>query len=132
MELHGKGSDIYMAIKPFLILGLVCTVFGIGITFIATKGLDDRPEKEMVRSFLLSNSTVVDRFGSPITVTYTQQGASVSYGAYGIAGRYRFRIDGSNMSGVVEIQWANHPEHGFWVDSIELLNPPEKPEHLWP
>jgi hypothetical protein len=120
-----------MSKKAWIFLGLVCIGFGVVIAALVSKLIENRPEQGMAQTFLLSNQEVAERFGVPITATYTSEGSSVEYHPGKMAGKYRFEIGGSISSGVLRVQWTSDGEHGFRVETIDLLNPPEVPERIW-
>lgn len=130
LAFHGERSD--MSKQSWIFHGIICVFFGAAIALLVSKLIEERPERELARLFLLSNSVVLERFGDPITVAGASTGASVAFHADKTTGRFRYFVDGAKTSGWVRVQWMNSADHGFRVDGIDLLNSPEKPIGLWP
>lgn len=117
--------------KAWILLSCVCIGLGAVIAILVYKLIEERPEKVLIQTFLLSSPEVVERFGAPLSVTYTPEGAAVEFHADKVRGKYRFAISGSKISGVVRVHWITDVNHACRVESIDLLNSPEVPERIW-
>lgn len=119
--------------KTSLYTLLVLVLLAAGIGGFVNWCVGSRPEKEMVQSFLKTNSVMIAQFGLPMEVTYVRAPASVAYHPNKTAGMYRFLMNGRNMSGTVDVYWEYTKSHGISVKSINLLHPSaERSERLWP
>lgn len=118
--------------RRWIVVGVVCAGLGLGIALLTTDSVDKRPERHLAKSFLLTSSAIAERFGAPVTVSYTPAGSAVSFHRDRTEGRYRFTVAGTRESGTVRVHWqSSGSDESFEVDLVELLRGGDKPEVVW-
>jgi len=106
-----------------LIIVLSCIVVGIFVAFLISGVLNQRPEIELSKKFLVTCKPIADYFGQPLTISYKSEGAKIffSFSDKSVEGRYRFAVSGSKESGMVEVSWRSGDDNYFQVKRVELL-----------
>jgi hypothetical protein len=114
--------------KVWMLIGLICLGFGAIIAILTTKLLSERPERELVKAALISNSAIIERFGPVFTIAFDPEGEAVEYSRDGTEGDYRFKITGKTGVHTIEVHWRNeNSSRGLHVVSIKLLRSGDNP-----
>lgn len=111
-----------------LFVGCACLT-----AFLLFKFVDQLPERELARDFLLGNTKVREYFGTLKEVSYdAENAAKVSFGRRRREGIYPFKIKGTKNSGVIRVSWHSEGSGiNFTVDMLELLEPWKNPVVIW-
>lgn len=126
--------QVKLSVSQWVVVLSCIVVVAVVVTMLLTKLVQQRPEVELSREFLVQHSDIFVGLGRVKSITYRRQAASrVSFKREKIEGFYSFTIRGDANEASVRVFWDNSRSgDDFRVIRVEQLNKGKTPIPLWP
>lgn len=96
-------------------------IIAILMTFILLKYVDNRPERQSVQNYIITNKVIVAHFGFPVRVDYIPDGSKVSFKNTGVEGVYYFNVHGVSRTGSIRVLWRKDTTGNVNIIDVEQV-----------
>ncbi len=128
---RNRGKSRRKWIVPAVAFCFICAVV---VPILSWRFVDQLPERDLARDFVLANQRLQRFFGIIESVSYSREaGGSVAFKQGRREGHYCFKVEGGSLSGTIKVRWHSEGSGvNFTVETVELLEPwKSSPEVIW-